>query len=137
MKCSGKFDDAEEAGAIYLAGLNTLKVTNSAFTNNRAKALGGAINVRYSHGRRCKTTLINTVFRGNKAGMNGGAVAIRKVGRTEIFGCEFYENTVNVVGGAVSIVNTFEKENMSLISECIFTNNRATIGGESDDYMER
>jgi hypothetical protein len=73
----------------------------------------------------------DTRFRSNRAGGNGGAVALFGQSRLELHRNEFLDNRSGNLGGAVSMETTEIKENISVSEICstVFRNNRATVFG--------
>lgn len=127
-------------GAVYASAFVSTqngqpKIWNCTFTDNSAGSEGGAI-ARYGaspHIRDC-------VFTGNSAGL-GGAVSIyydhENQFPAKIEGSSFFDNQAER-GGAI-----FLKDTGSLIQDCVFIGNQATMWGggvcwtESSDFIAR
>jgi uncharacterized repeat protein (TIGR01451 family) len=114
-------------GAIQLSMDNagTAKVKNTLFINNWAKS-----NAPYnSHGGagciRDGVSYFKCTFIGNSAD-NGGALTYHASGK--IIDCIFINNTATKFGGALSTGFLYNSMNLD-ISNCIFENNSAPIGG--------
>lgn len=140
------------AGALYVrsgiwGGEENLKVTvsNSVFRNNEAtgvseaatdktaKALGGAIYVKGDPKTSEKPYMIaldvnKSVFDGNKAGGNGGAIYSLDA-PVSVSGSQFTSNEVSGQGGAIMIKNTSSDVDASSIRDSVFSGNRVTGAG--------
>ena len=144
--CLFQNNSAQAAGVILLTDSSTLNADNSYFINNRAhESRGGAIMVRtktktfiyhsifinntameggaFFGDASATLTLMDSSFNHNSAIDKGGALALRKVMRSDIFRCEFTDNMATV-GGAI-----FTAENVIIhIQSSLFDNHTASEG---------
>lgn len=88
-------------GAIFSeAGLNTVTIENSTFSQNYADAHGGAIYIDRS------IVIKNTTFSYNDADINGGALYVLTQGNAAISNGVFYKNNASNKGGALYAIST-------------------------------
>ncbi len=117
---NGYNKDTDKGGAIYSIDSSRYVIDNCTFINNYAEDYGGAIYSEYY------VTVLGSVFSGNAAGYNGGAIYAHDA---DVFAdnCTFIKNTAFLSGGAIFAdniyINHIQKDHSSFNS--FFINNVA------------
>ncbi len=117
-------NQAANGGSIYRSGNSILKINNSRFLANQATSgSGGAINLGCcTSGTR---TILNSLFDGNSATNQGGAISVNSGGNSNIANSTFINNSA-LRGGAVSI--TLQRP-ANLYNVTIISNTATVEGG--------
>ena len=109
--------DGGAIGGMYLTG--SIKVLNSKFTNNNARAWGGAIGIGYSaYEDALSLEIENCIFENNTAN-NGGAMYLM-ARNISIKDSIVNNNSATYSPGAIYMINT-----TAVIDNCTITNNSA------------
>jgi len=115
-------------GGIFPSQTDLIIIEDCIFENNLS-GVGGGINFNSDSSR-----VHNCTFNNNEAFFfRGGAIYLERAKSTEISNCLFNENISNSVdggGGAIAIDGSADSGAFDAnITDCVFTNNSATIGG--------
>lgn len=114
--CVFKNNEGSTGGAVY--NKNNLYIANSNFTSNHVNANGGAIYTRQG-----KCTVVSSVFGGNGATGDGGAINNNREGNLQLVNCQFHDNTAKTAGALSNFQNCG-------IKSCTFNQNTADrMGG--------
>ena len=117
-------NQAVNGGAIYRSSNSTLKINNSRFLANQAtNGSGGAINLGCCTGG--TRTILNSLFDGNSATSQGGAITVNSGGNSNIANSTFINNSAPR-GGAVSITT---QRPANLYNTTIISNTATIEGG--------
>ena len=136
-------------GSVKTSNMN-LTISNCTFTECSAtQSAGGAIvaaNSQEFAKNYVSTNIIITksFFKGNRASQTGGAISVQTDGVLEIQSSTFGGNSA-YLGGSINIRMKLgnRREARSLLHDCTFINNEATIGGamyivrNEEDWTER
>ena len=117
--CSFYDNEANEGGAIYIAG-NNFWIDSCTFVNNYANESGGAIYLDTGISDRIE----NCTFKRNKA-KTGGALSIVYSQNVGVLNSTFADNVAELNGGAIN----FDFSIYNKIDNCLFENNSATGNG--------
>ena len=117
--CSFYDNEANEGGAIYIAG-NNFWIDSCTFVNNYANESGGAIYLDTGISARIE----NCTFKRNKA-KTGGALSIVYSQNVGVLNSTFADNVAELNGGAIN----FDFSIYNKIDNCLFENNSATGNG--------
>ena len=113
-------------GALQLVGAGKTTITNTTFSENAAGTSGGAINATNT-----EVVAKNVNFEGNKADVNGGAIALDgdKASYTQAGG-KFVGNSAKKNGGAIRVQNGADLD----LTNVVFDGNTAANGGAVDTF---
>ncbi|MBO5682178.1 MAG: hypothetical protein J6T08_10755, partial [Lentisphaeria bacterium] len=113
----------DNGGAIRVEGKRTVTITDTKFFDNTSELSGGAIygkSASFVIQKSTSTDAENTIFSGNTAGSNGGAIYLHE-GSTAITDYVFDENVAGANGGAI-----YSYAGVCTIVNNVFTYNKAT-----------
>lgn len=120
LDCTFRDNVGDQAGALRCdARLGTLEILRCMFVGNRARGMGGAIEVPHADFVRVR----DCVFDGNSSSA-GGAIGMRGADYAVIEDSEF-KNNAATQGGAVYLASTHPTE----VQNCRFSGNIADYGG--------
>lgn len=113
-------------GALQLSSAGKTTITNTTFSENAAGTFGGAINATNT-----EVVAKNVNFEGNKADVNGGAIALDgdKASYTQAGG-KFVGNSAKKNGGAIRVQNGAALD----LTNVVFDGNTAANGGAVDTF---
>lgn len=122
---------------IFVVGSDaSVDVNACQFLNNQALSdgRGGAIAVGWPGNNRGSLRVLRSVFRGNLANTDGGAIAMQSIDRLEIDGADqiptiFENNSATRYGGAISFNVDWVADGVLQLDECRFVNNAAGSSG--------
>lgn len=121
-----KNTSGKQGGALQLTGAGETTITNTTFSENAAGTFGGAINATNT-----EVVAKNVNFEGNKADVNGGAIALDggKASYTQAGG-KFVGNSAKKNGGAIRVQNGAALD----LTNVVFDGNTAANGGAVDTF---
>lgn len=121
-----KNTSGKQGGALQLTGAGETTITNTTFSENAAGTFGGAINATNT-----EVVAKNVNFEGNKADVNGGAIALDgdKASYTQAGG-KFVGNSAKKNGGAICVQNGAALD----LTNVVFDGNTAANGGAVDTF---
>ena len=121
-----KNTSGKQGGALQLSGAGETTITNTTFSENAAGTFGGAINATNT-----EVVAKNVNFEGNKADVNGGAIALDggKASYTQAGG-KFVGNSAKKNGGAIRVQNGADLD----LKNVVFDGNTAANGGAVDTF---
>lgn len=127
--CTFEDNEAEEeGGALYFAAPSSLHLLDCRFAENRTAVSGGAIS--YSAPTGSGTMILErTVFEGNVADYEGGALSVGGFGATSLIAvdCAFVDNVGGSDAGAMSLSSWDATDLLAFRTE--FSGNRAGSAG--------
>jgi predicted outer membrane repeat protein len=132
-------NDNYGAGLQVIGASADVRVVSCQFIGNGAdgyygSARGGAISIGRPGDNRGSIRIFKSVFRGNFARLDGGAIAMQSIDRLEIDGADgvptiFENNSANRYGGAISFNVDWVADGVLQLDECRFVNNAAGASG--------
>ncbi len=112
---------AEDGGAVFAHGYDSLRLEACRFDENRSEYFGGAVLLRDIPA----IEINDTTFRANRTGAGGGAIHFSSLpgNQAVVTSCRFEENE----GGEGGAVSSFGTDVFYV--DCVFANNTAWYGG--------
>lgn len=116
----------QSGGAIELQSGIDAFIGGCSFMYNRSEGRGGAVSMQTTGNRPARLELIDSIFNGNVAGENAGAVLFSGKFKPIVSGCSFTQNVGKKGAGAIAIGSGVS----AVIEECRFKKNRGLPGQE-------
>ena len=111
----------KHGSAAYFTGIGTVRVSDTNFTNNAAKYIGGALFIVSYY-----NNFTNCIFKNNSA--NSGGALFSSSTSNEFWNCIFSDNLAYSSGGAILVHNDINVYECEFISNTVITDEWDTFG---------